>query len=281
MVSGLSGSGKTTAIHALEDAGHFCVDNLPGPLLETFLRLVDDNPAISRVAIAMDVREASFYPDVARRLAEIQAAGYRAQILYLDCNDRVAINRFKETRRRHPLLGSGDAKSLDEAIQMERAWLEPIRSLASTVIDTSGANIHELKRRVQALYGGPSAHRMNVHLMSFGFRHGLPAEADFVFDVRFIPNPYFVEHLRPGSGLDGEVSAYVLAQPAAGRMLDHILNLLSDVLPLAEEEGKPSTTVAIGCTGGRHRSVAMVEALRGRVAATGRDPLVTHRDIQK
>ena len=281
VVTGLSGSGKTTALHALEDAGAFCVDNLPSPLLPTFLQLADEHPGIGKVAVAMDVRESSYYSDMARQIQGVHAAGHESSVLYLECGDEQVIRRYKETRRRHPMIASGEATTLSEAIARERAWLTPIRHLASVVIDTSALNVHELKRRVQGASAAPSPLGMALHLMSFGYRHGLPAEADFVFDVRYLPNPYFVPDLRPFTGLEADVAAFVLAAPPAQMILDRMLGLTLDVLPLAETEGKPSMTLAVGCTGGQHRSVAIVEALRERLAAAGRDASVSHRDLPR
>jgi len=281
ILSGLSGSGKTTALRALEDIGFLCVDNLPVPLLETFHRLSRDHGEISQVAIAMDIRESSHNPEAARQLEEIKAAGLEMRILFLNCTDERAITRFKETRRKHPLIAAGQASTITEAIEKERAWLTPFRHMATTVVDTTELNVHELKKRIQGLYGDAESRRMKVHLMSFGFRHGIPPEADFVFDVRYLPNPYFVEALRPKSGLDPAVSAYVLKQPAAKMILKHLQHFFGDVLPLCEEEGKASVTIAIGCTGGRHRSVALTEALRSHLIETTHMVEAGHRDVSR
>ncbi|MGM0577205.1 MAG: RNase adapter RapZ [Myxococcota bacterium] len=281
VISGLSGSGKTTALRALEDADWFCVDNMPSPLLGTFLGLLHDHPTIERAAVVMDVREASHFPDMDRVIQELQESGHGLRVLFLDCDESRVITRFKETRRRHPLLADGEARTVAEAIRQEKEWLEPIRHLAWTAIDTSTMNVHELKRRVHELLADPFRRRMTLHLTSFGFRHGLPREADFVFDVRFLPNPYFVDELRARRGVDPEVAAWVLEHDAARRMLRHIEDLLLDVLPQAREEGKASLTVAIGCTGGHHRSVAMVEALRERLADHDEAATVAHRDVDR
>jgi RNase adapter protein RapZ len=281
ILSGLSGSGKTTALRALEDIGFVCVDNLPVPLLETFLRLTKDHRGIARAAIAMDIRESSHNPEAGRQLEELKTAGLPMRILFLNCTDERAITRFKETRRKHPLIAAGEASTITEAIEKERAWLTPFRHLATTVVDTTDLNVHELKKRIQGLYGDDESRRMRVHLMSFGFRHGIPPEADFVFDVRYIPNPYFVEELRPKSGLDAGVSHYVLEQDAAKRVLSHLKAFFKDVLPLCEDEGKASVTIAIGCTGGRHRSVALTEALREHLVAAKMVVDSSHRDVTK
>ncbi len=282
VLTGVSGSGKTAALHALEDASYFCVDNLPSPLLETFLRLADEHPSLDRVAVVMDVREAALYRDLARRLDEATEAGHDLQIVFLDADDNKLVARFQETRRRHPLMAHGAAETVIEAIALEREWLRPIRSRASTVIDTTGLTVHELKRHVKSLFTNQRTRTpLTLALMSFGFRHGLPAEADYVFDVRFLPNPFFVDGLRDGRGVDAAVADFVMKQPAARMMLDHVHAMLTDVLPLAEDEGKTSMTVAIGCTGGHHRSVAMIEALADRLAQAGHETVVRHRDIAR
>jgi RNase adapter protein RapZ len=281
VLSGLSGSGKSTALRSLEDAGYLCVDNLPTALLETFIRLAEENSSVERIAVVMDVREVSLGSNVAKHLDLLKASGQRLQLIYFDANDDRLITRFKETRRKHPLIAIGEAQTVAEAIVLERTWLQPIRVRASTVIDSSELTVHELKRRLRDMFVESGERQVTLHLMSFGFRHGIPAEADFVFDVRFIPNPYFVEELRERTGLDAEVSSYVLGQPSAAMMLGHIGTMTREVLPHAEREGKVHMTVAIGCTGGHHRSVAMIEAFAIQLATHGHQALVTHRDVEK
>ena len=245
------------------------------------MRLIGDHPSIERVALAADVRESRLDPDVAKRLVDLRAAFPCMRVLFFDADDDKLIARFKETRRRHPLIASGAATTVAEALASEREWLMPIRHLAGTVIDTSLYNVHDLKRRVRDLLVDPRDDAMQVSVMSFGFRHGLPAEADFVFDVRFLTNPYFVDGLREGTGLDAPVAEYVLRSEHATMVLDHVEHLIADVLPLAEREGKTAMTIAIGCTGGHHRSVAVAEALRARLVRRGHDPVISHRDIER
>ena len=278
IVSGVSGSGKTTALRALEDIGYFCIDNLPTALLETFLRLARSHDEIERVAVAVDIRESTFYPDAGRSLEEIQSREENMQLIFLDCQDTKIIARFKETRRRHPLLASGTSNTIQDAIAQERAWLTPLRHLAADVIDTTDLNVHALKKTIQSRYGEGGAGQMRLALTSFGFRHGIPPDADFVFDVRYLGNPYFVPALRDRTGEDPEVRQYVMQQEAAQKVLAHITGFLSDVLPLCREEGKTAVNVAIGCTGGHHRSVSMVEALYEVMNEAGHEPLVNHRD---
>ncbi|MEZ4265225.1 MAG: RNase adapter RapZ [Myxococcota bacterium] len=281
IISGLSGSGKTTALRALEDVGWFCIDNLPSPLLETFLRLAEENPSIERVAVVMDVREASHFPTLSADLDALRAAGRQMRVMFLDCDDTWVINRFKETRRRHPMIASGAADTLAVAIEREREWLRPLRHHASLVIDTTGRNVHDLKKQVQELFASSGEHAMTLHLTSFGFRFGLPPEASWIFDVRFLDNPYFVDPLRALRGTDPEVADYVMRQPAATDLLARLEGIVAEVVPLSREEGQSSLTVAVGCTGGHHRSVAMVEALRAALAARGIEASVAHRDIDR
>lgn len=289
VVSGLSGSGKTVALHALEDAGFYCVDNLPTPLVASFLDLTRTNRHVRRAAVAIDVRERSFTGDAAtgdwsRVLADVAAlqdAGAKATVLFLDCDEEVLVARFKTSRRPHPLVAQGVAQNLGEAIALERHWVAPFREHASIVIDTTTITVHDLRRRVTALYGEPGAQGVALHLCSFGFRHGIPPEADFVFDVRFLDNPYFVKELRGMSGLDAECAAFVHDQPLAARMVTHVVELVGEIMPAVENEGRASLTVAIGCTGGRHRSVALIEAVQRRLAERGLPAQVQHRDINR
>lgn len=280
VLSGLSGSGKTAALHALEDVGFYCVDNLPTPLVPSFLALAEENPGTRRVALVLDVRERLFKGDVARVLADLDGPRRAGTVIYLECADRALVNRFKTTRRPHPLIAQGHAQSLDEAFALERQWLEPFREHADLTFDTTSVTVHDLRRTIRARFEeGAATDRMALQLMSFGFHHGLPPEADYVFDVRFLDNPYFVESLREQSGLDPAVVAYVMGQDAALAMRRRIVELLAAVLPPIEVEGRAALTVAIGCTGGRHRSVAMVEALVADLVALGKSPTVVHRDL--
>jgi UPF0042 nucleotide-binding protein len=285
VLSGLSGSGKTTALHALEDAGFFCVDNLPSALVEPFMELARGHEGVPRVAISVDVRERLFDADWARTLAELERR-HRLSVLFLDADDEALTNRFKTTRRPHPLvarLGAAHgAASLAEAFALERAWLTPFRQQASLLIDTTKLTVHELRRRVTQAYGEGPAPKLTLQLMSFGFRHGLPAEADFVFDARYLDNPYFVPELRDRTGLERDVSDFVLRQPLAERLLAQVTTLLGDILPAVEAEGRVSLTVAIGCTGGQHRSVALIEALAKTLVAGATRPVqLTHRDLPR
>lgn len=281
VLSGLSGSGKTAALHALEDAGFYCVDNLPTPLVPKFLELAEENPGTRRVALVLDVRERLFKGDLARVLADLDGPRRTGSVLYLDCDDVALTNRFKTTRRPHPLIARGLTRTLEESFALEREWLAPFREHARTTFDTTHVTVHDLRRQVRALFEGGAPAKMALGLCSFGFHHGLPPEADFVFDVRFLDNPYFAPELRDQTGLDEPVVRYVLDQDAAHRMRGHVVALLTDVLPAIEAEGRAALTIAIGCTGGRHRSVAMAEALAGDLRALGLTPTVSHRDLPR
>lgn len=288
VLSGLSGSGKTTALHALEDAGFFCIDNLPSALVKPFLRLSDENPAITRVALSIDVRERLFDKEAKEaddelslfnELDELERQG-RLSVLYLESDVDVLVNRFKTTRRPHPLMARGSSITLTEALAYERELLMPFRARATLVIDTTDINVHELRRRIIDAYGEAGQAALRVAITSFGFKNGLPPEADFVFDARFLDNPYFRPELRHLTGLDPAVAGFVLGQPAAMALLDRLVSLIELVLPLVEAEGRAALTLAIGCTGGQHRSVALAVALRERLGHRGTIAL-HHRDIPR
>ncbi len=278
IVTGLSGAGKSTAIHALEDLGFFCVDNLPAALFRDLLAVCRSG-GVTKVALGMDLRSREFATSVPRLLAPIRAAGYRVELLYLDATDEALIRRYSETRRRHP-LAEGD--SAVDGIRRERALLADLRSVADQVIDTTGLNVHQLRDAIRERYLADSrVKRLTVTLVSFGFRHGLPPEADLVMDVRFLPNPYFVESIKAFDGSEPEVARYVFQSPAAAEFLDRVASMLDFLLPLYEREGKAYLTVAIGCTGGQHRSVAMVLALAERLDRARYVVRVRHRDVDR
>ena len=280
VVTGLSGAGKSQAIRALEDVGYFCVDNLPVALIPTFadLALAEQGP-ISRAAVVVDIREGaglSDFPAAYRRLK--RRAALRTALIFLEAEQGALVRRFSETRRPHPLARD---RSAGEGLQEERRRLEPIRQLADKILDTSRLSVHELRRAVLDLVGGRSpAAPLTVNVLSFGFKQGVPADADLVFDVRFLPNPYFVDKLRPLSGQNPRVSRYVMRAAAARTFLRLTAALLRFLVPQYIAEGKSYLTVAIGCTGGRHRSVAIAESLARRLKHTrGTTLRVRHRDV--
>ena len=277
-VAGLSGSGKTTAMAALEDLGFYCVDNLPAQLTGQFVDLcATSTPPIEKIAVAIDARERGFLQGVPGVVGELREEGCTVVVLYLDCATDALVNRYRETRRVHPLSPGG---SVEAGIATERELLSEMAQLADLVFDTSELNVHELKDAVgRAVAGG--GRQTVVNLVSFGFRYGLPRAADLVFDVRFLPNPHFEAALRPRTGQDPEVAAYVLENARAKDLLGRLEAWLAYLLPLYDEEGKAYLTVAIGCTGGHHRSVAVLEALASTLRAGGRHANVLHRDAEK
>jgi RNase adapter protein RapZ len=281
LVTGLSGAGKSTATKALEDLGFFCIDNLPVMLLPKLLELVSHGASdeVQRIAIVVDAREGRFLDSTQAALDEVREEGHQLEVMFLDCADEALIRRFSETRRRHPL--SDD--SVQEGIALERRMLSQLRALADQVVDTTRMNVHELRDTVIAKFGGPGQDdKLNVTLLSFGFRNGIPPASDLVFDVRFLPNPYFVEGLKPHPGTDPRVSQWVLERMQTQEFLARLESMLLFLIPQYRAEGKSYLTVSIGCTGGRHRSVALAEELGRRLAEKHRANVnVTHRDVSK
>jgi UPF0042 nucleotide-binding protein len=274
VITGMSGGGKTEALRALEDLGYFCVDNLPTPLLTGFVDLLHRSGGAPQVALSIDVRASGFLAGHEQTFEQIRAAGHHLEVVFLDAQDEVLVRRFSETRRRHP-LHRGDLRT---GLAEERAQLAGLRAEAARVVDTSRLSVQELRRLIRQQFA-TSPSELHVSLLSFGFKHGIPSEADLSFDVRFLTNPFFVEELRPLSGIDSRVSEFVLRQPESRTFLDQVNDLLGFLLPLYHREGKSYLTVAFGCTGGRHRSVALVEALRDRL--THRPLSVRHRDLER
>ncbi|MEQ8215595.1 MAG: RNase adapter RapZ [Smithellaceae bacterium] len=280
IITGLSGSGKTTALRALEDIGFFCVDNLPVVLLPKFLDITTkSSPEIKRVAMVMDLRERSFlkkYEDIFSRLKE---KGYKIEILFLDSSDESLLRRFSVTRRAHPLSEKG---SVMEGIRQEREKLSALKEMADQVIDSTSTNVHQLKDIVQRYFLPASEHqKVIINVISFGYRYGLPADADLVFDVRFLPNPYFVEDLKEFNGQNEDVRDYVLKNEKSEIFLEKVFDLMTYLIPLYDREGKVRLNVALGCTGGKHRSVVMADQLGAHFAEMKYIINVTHRDISK
>ncbi|MFM7735799.1 MAG: RNase adapter RapZ [Alphaproteobacteria bacterium] len=279
VITGLSGSGKSTAIHVLEDMGFYCIDNLPSVLIPRFLDLCEDSDEVSRVALGVDTRGRAFLDELPRVLDEIRSRGHRVHVVYLEASDDALVRRFSETRRPHPMAEGSDVAG---GIGRERARLAALREQADRILDTTAFTSQELREELRGLFGREGGEGvLRVHLVSFGFKFGLPADADVVWDVRFLPNPFYVGDLRPLTGLDEPVAEYVLAQPAARRFLEIADEYLGFSLPLHRREGKSYLTVAVGCTGGRHRSVVLVERLHGMLSGEGVEIVVRHRDIRR
>jgi UPF0042 nucleotide-binding protein len=285
LVTGISGSGKSVALHALEDAGFYCVDNLPPELLPEFLRLerARTDRAVRRIAIAVDVRSAGSLPNLMPLLSQLVGAGVAVRAIFLDASTNELVRRFSETRRRHPLSkdAPGDEvdqhRALTEAIELERELLADLRE-AATVIDTSELRPTQLRAWVRQLVKAPTGGGLTLVFESFAFKHGVPLDADFVFDVRVLPNPHYVPELRPFSGRDLVVIEYLVQQPEVGEMLGQIEAFLARWLPAFEQDQRAYLTVAIGCTGGQHRSVYFAEQLAQRFQGRGA-VLVRHREL--
>lgn len=277
IVTGLSGAGRSTALRVLEDLGFYCVDNLPPALAPSLLELLESGKEQVHVGLGIDVRSGNFLEGAIPALDELKTRGYPPDVLFLDASDEALVRRFSETRRPHRLAVSGD---LLTAIREERESLASLRTRASRVIDTTRLTVHDLRKQlVQMVSGKPDGIRLVTRLVSFGFKYGLPQDADLVFDLRFLPNPFFVPEMRDRTGLEKDVFDYVVRTVEGQDLLADLERMLVKLLPRYAAEGKAYLTIAIGCTGGRHRSVAMVEAL---AAALSSWPLaVTHRDVNR
>ncbi|HVN13536.1 MAG TPA: RNase adapter RapZ [Kineosporiaceae bacterium] len=276
IITGMSGAGRSTAAKVLEDLGWYVVDNLPPQLIQSLLELTTAGREVPRLAVAVDVRGRSFFAALEHALADLEARGAGHRVLFLDATDEALVRRFESVRRPHPLQGEG---RLLDGILRERKVLDELRSLADTIIDTSYLNVHELAHHVSEIFGTEAGPVLRVSVVSFGFKYGLPLDADHVADVRFLPNPFWVPDLRPHTGLDPDVRSYVLGQPGARPFLDAYVRALEPVLEGYVKEKKRYATVAVGCTGGKHRSVAMSEALAGMLRDRGTAASAVHRDL--
>ncbi|PXF56783.1 MAG: RNase adapter RapZ [Deltaproteobacteria bacterium] len=275
----MSGSGKSTVLKAFEDMDYYCVDNLPIALLPEFLSLTENVSTMpTRVALVMDVREKSFLDQYQSIFTQIKEEGFHLEILFLDAKDEVLVRRFSQTRRRHPLKPKG---SILEGIPVEREYLMGLRECADKLFDTSDFNVHQLRQGIVRLYSPRKRlDQLVIHILSFGFKYGVPADANLVLDVRFLPNPYFEPDLRPLSGCDHEVQTYVLGKKDTIEFLKHAECLLKFLVPEYRNEGKSYLVIAVGCTGGLHRSVAIVEHLKEIFTGADEEVIVTHRDLE-
>jgi UPF0042 nucleotide-binding protein len=279
IITGLSGSGKGTFLRALEDRGYFCVDNLPLGLLSKFYELILKSDESAKVALVIDVREGQAISDFPAVYEELKKnSGNNMSLWFLEASDAVLVRRFSETRRPHPLDPN---RPVLEAIALERELLAPIRSMADFVLDTSQFTIHELRQYAVRLFEERESRHLLISLVSFGFKYGVPIDSDLVFDVRFLPNPNFVPHLKAFTGNDPSVVDYMQTQPGTGEFLAHVYHFVDFLLPLYDKEGKSYVTISIGCTGGRHRSVMISNAIARHLEQRNYRVKVTHRDVEK
>jgi len=278
IVTGLSGSGKSTVLKAFEDIGFFCVDNMPVVLLPKFLELpVESRGEILKIALVMDLREKGFLESYQEVFPELREKGYHLEILFLDASDEILVRRFSQTRRQHPLAGSDFVL---KGIRKERKKLSGIKEIANQIVDTSFFSVHDLRKAIIQHYTSTiTSPQMTINLLSFGYKYGLPYDADIVIDVRFLPNPYFVPGLKNLNGEEPEVIDYVMKWNETEEFIKKFQDLLRYLIPLYKKEGKSYLTIAIGCTGGRHRSVAIAEELRKLFDSKNYPITLTHRDI--
>lgn len=279
IVTGLSGAGKTQAIWCLEDLGFFCVDNLPPMLIPKFADLcAQSDGKINKIALVVDIRGGGFFDAVYETLENLEASGIKYEILFLDASDETLVRRFKESRRPHPLSPQGP---ILEGIKEERVRLEELKGKAGKIIDTSNLSTKQLKEQIKSLYGAEKdEHNLKVTVMSFGYKYGIPMDADLVFDVRFLPNPHYIDYLRPLSGNDKEIQDYVTSFPVTKTFMRRFANLIKFLLPHYEKEGKSNIVIAIGCTGGRHRSVTLANKLFETLEQLEFNVNKRHRDLE-
>ncbi|OXB92918.1 RNase adapter RapZ [Parageobacillus galactosidasius] len=279
IITGMSGAGKTVAMHSFEDLGFFCVDNLPPTLLPKFLELMKESGnKMNKVALVMDLRSRDFFDSLFTALDELTEQSWvTPQILFLDAKDSTLVARYKETRRTHPLASNGLPL---EGIRLERKLLEELKGRAQIIYDTSDLKPRELREKILQQFSSHTQQTFTVNVMSFGFKYGIPIDADLVFDVRFLPNPHYIDHMRPKTGLDEEVSSYVLKWSETQKFLEKLIDLLAFMLPHYKREGKSQLVIAIGCTGGQHRSVAIAEYI-ARYFSKDYKTHVSHRDMER
>lgn len=281
IVTGLSGAGKSRAVDALEDIGFFCIDNMPPSLMRKFAEMWQQaNSKVSRVAFVTDVRGGEMFNDFTKELDILTSLNIVYKVLFLDCNNQTLARRYKETRRKHPLVDDL-APSVEEAVVAERELLMHARERADYIIDTSYLSAIQLKERIGNIFLDNISNSMLISCMSFGFKYGSPSEADLVFDVRCLPNPYYVDDLKPKTGLDSDVFDYVMSWPQSNVLLEKLLDLIDYLIPLYLSEGKSQLNIAVGCTGGKHRSVTFAENFYKHLVESGKKVAVNHRDILK
>ncbi|EAE6404235.1 RNase adapter RapZ [Listeria monocytogenes] len=278
IITGMSGAGKTVAMQSLEDLGYFCVDNLPPSLLPKFWELMKESDKMDKIALVMDLRGREFFDSIEPALDELDNTNFiTTKILFLEADDKVLVSRYKETRRQHPLEPNG---SVLDGINAERELLSDLKGRSQLVINTSNMAPRELRERINNEFQTEDKDIFNVQLMSFGFKYGIPIDADLVFDVRFLPNPHYIDKMRPLTGLDEDVYEYVMKWPETQTFLDKLVDLLMFTLPFYKREGKTQLVIAIGCTGGQHRSVALTEFV-GKAIQQKYETTISHRDMKR
>ena len=279
IITGLSGSGKRTGMKMLEDIGFYCIDNLPASLVDKFVELLaQPGNEYDKVALGIDIRTAGSMKNLAQVIKSLKSSGHETEVLFLEASDKTLIRRYKETRRLHPLAGEG---TIEDGIRKERAELQPIRKQATYIIDTSNLLVRDFKAEVDSIFRKNEKYsNLNINIVSFGFKYGIPADADLVLDVRFLPNPFYIDELKNKTGLDKEVRDYVCQFEETGKFLDKLEDMLDFLIPNYVKEGKSNLVVAIGCTGGKHRSVTLASSLYDRMKKrTDIGFKLTHRDI--
>lgn len=281
LLTGVSGAGKSTAMGFMEDIGYYCIDNMPAELVSTFISLIEKSDSYNKIAIVTDVRSRGVYNEFKKNVQNLMDSNdYTVRTIYLDIKNHVALRRYKLTRRKHPYADKFNG-SLEDALNYEKEILAPVREKAGYIIDTSDLTANQLRERLAQILLGDDKEVMNLHVMSFGFKHGIPTDADFVLDVRCLPNPYWIESMRDKTGLDQEVKDYVFSFEEAHEIFERLKSLLDYLNPLYIREGKSQIVIAIGCTGGNHRSVVFAEALKDYFSRKWDNVTVNHRDIDR
>lgn len=279
IITGMSGAGKTVAVQSFEDLGYFCIDNMPPTLLPTFWELVKESGKISRIALVIDLRSRDFFKEVDSLIATLDNTQLvTTRIIFLDSSDSVLVSRYKETRRNHPLAPDG---RVSEGIARERELLMDLRTRAQIIIDTSDISPRQLRERLIKDFATKDYQTFHVEVMSFGFKYGVPIDADIIWDVRFLPNPHYIPELRPQTGMDAPVYDYVMKQPETQAFYSKLIDVIEFCLPGYKKEGKSSVTIAIGCTGGKHRSVAIAERIANHLKTDNYAVNISHRDYMK
>lgn len=283
ILTGLSGAGKTNALHAMEDSGYYCVDNLPPLLLETFYDLCDNSTdnRMKKVAVVADARSGEMFADIPEVFSKLRLEGKQFKILFLDAKPNTLLVRFKGTRRKHPLIGEIASGSIEEAVELENELMNGVKAMADYVIDTTFMNPNELMERVTTLFSAGAHDTLLVTCVSFGYKYGIPPEADMVLDVRCLPNPFYIKELKPLTGLDEQVRNYICGFDVTGEFLDHLYAFIDYLIGLYRNEGKSELVIGVGCTGGKHRSVTVARMLNTHLLENGQKSAIHHRDIWK